>query len=236
MKYNFEISEKTQIIFDKLFNDMIGNNLQFESPIKNEKGEKMKKFLIYNDFTASGKGLRSNEEFIFKQILPTYANVHSTVGHCAEITAHYMHEAKNILRSYTNSQGYYSIIFHGQGATGAVHKLIELLSLKKYYAFYNNLKIAYELKEKLEKLGSSLFEDSNDLIQNIKGQFEELFININFCFKYKQNGNYEIKCNLCQKNFENEGYYHKHAKGIEHQKQLEDYNKNPGKELFKMHG
>ena len=236
MKYNFDISEKTQNKFDNLFNDMIGNNLQFESPIKNEKGEKMKKYLIYTDFTASGKGLRTIEEFISKQVLPTYANVHSTVGHCAEITSHYMHEAKNILRSYTNSQGYYSIIFHGQGATGGVHKLIELLSLKKYYAFYINLKIAYETKEKLEKLGSSIFEDSNGLIQNIKDQFEELFININFCFKFKQNGNYEIKCNLCQKNFENEGYYHKHAKETDHQKQLEDYNKNPGKELFQMHG
>ena len=233
---NYDISEETQKIFDDLFNDMIGNNLQFESPIKNEKGEKMKKYLIYTDFTASGKGLRTIEEFISKQVLPTYANVHSTVGHCAEITSHYMHEAKNILRSYTNSQGYYSIIFHGQGATGGVHKLIELLSLKKYYAFYINLKIAYETKEKLEKLGSSIFEDSNGLIQNIKDQFEELFININFCFKFKQNGNYEIKCNLCQKNFENEGYYHKHAKETDHQKQLEDYNKNPGKELFQMHG
>ena len=236
MKYNFDISEKTQNKFDNFFNDMIGNNLQFESPIKNEKGEKMKKYLIYTDFTASGKGLRTIEEFISKQVLPTYANVHSTVGHCAEITSHYMHEAKNILRSYTNSQGYYSIIFHGQGATGGVHKLIELLSLKKYYAFYINLKIAYETKEKLEKLGSSIFEDSNGLIQIIKDQFEELFININFCFKFKQNGNYEIKCNLCQKNFENEGYYHKHAKETDHQKQLEDYNKNPGKELFQMHG
>ena len=236
MKYNFDISEKTQNKFDNLFNDMIGNNLQFESPIKNEKGEIMKKFLIYTDFTASGKGLRKIEQFISKHILPTYANVHSTVGHCAEITSHYMHEAKNILRKYTNSQGYYSIIFHGQGATGGVHKLIELLSIKKFYAFYNNLKIAYETKEKLEKISSNIFEESKGLIEKIKQQFEELFININFCFKFKQNGNYEIKCNLCQKNFENEGYYHKHAKETDHQKQLEDYNKNPGKELFQMHG
>ena len=232
---NYVISEETQKIFDDLFNDMIGNNLQFESPIKNEKGEIMKKFLIYTDFTASGKGLRKIEQFISKHILPTYANVHSTVGHCAEITSHYMHEAKNILRKYTNSQGYYSIIFHGQGATGGVHKLIELLSIKKFYAFYNNLKIAYETKEKLEKISSNIFEESNGLIEKIKQQFEELFININFCFKFKQNGNYEVKCILCQKNFENEGHYYKHSKETDHQKQLEDYKKNPGKELFQIH-
>ena len=232
---NYVISEETQKIFDDLFNDMIGNNLQFESPIKNEKGEIMKKFLIYTDFTASGKGLRKIEQFISKHILPTYANVHSTVGHCAEITSHYMHEAKNILRKYTNSQGYYSIIFHGQGATGGVHKLIELLSIKKFYAFYNNLKIAYETKEKLEKISSNIFEENNGLIEKIKQQFEELFININFCFKFKQNGNYEVKCILCQKNFENEGHYYKHSKETDHQKQLEDYKKNPGKELFQIH-
>ena len=232
---NYDISEETQKIFDDLFNDMIGNNLQFESPIKNEKGEIMKKFLIYADFTASGKGLRKIEQFISKHILPTYANVHSTVGHCAEITSHYMHEAKNILRKYTNSQGYYSIIFHGQGATGGVHKLIELLSIKKFYAFYNNLKIAYETKEKLEKISSNIFEENNGLIEKIKQQFEELFININFCFKFKQNGNYEVKCILCQKNFENEGHYYKHSKETDHQKQLEDYKKNPGKELFQIH-
>ena len=50
----------------------------------------------------------------------------------------------------------------------------------------------------------------------------------------KQNGNAQVKCILCQKDFENEGYYHKHAKGTDHQKQLENYNKNPGKELFQM--
>ena len=180
MKKNFVIPEKTQKLFDDLYNDMIGNNIQFESPIKNEKEEKMKKFLIYTDFTASGKGLRKIEDFIYKQVLPTYANVHSTVGHCAEITTHYMHESKNNLRNYTNSQGFYSIINHGQGATGGVHKLIELLSIKKYYAFFNNLRIAYEANKNMKKIGSNIFEDNNELIQIIKQQFAELFININF--------------------------------------------------------
>ena len=84
------------------------NNVQFESPIRNEKGELMKKYLIYTDFTASGKGLRKMEEFISKQVLPTYANVHSTVGHCAEITSNYMQEAKNILNSINQNYSDYN--------------------------------------------------------------------------------------------------------------------------------
>jgi len=234
MKNNYTIQEKTQKIFDNMFNDMIGNNLQFESPIKNEKGENMKKFLIYTDFTASGKGLRKMEEFISKQVLPTYANVHSTVGHCAEITSNYNNEAKNILRDYTNAKGYYSIIFHGQGATGGVHKLIEILSIKKYVAFYNSLKIAYESKE---KFGNNIVEDlKSDLINKIKEQFNDLFININFCFKFKQNENNKINCILCQKTLKNEGDYHKHIQETEHLQNLEKYNGNSEQKLFEMHG
>jgi len=233
-QHHYTIQEKSQKIFDNMFNDMIGNNLQLESPIKNEKGENMKKFIIYTDFTASGKGLRKMEEFISKQVLPTYANVHSTVGHCAEITSNYMNEAKNILRDYTNAKGYYSIIFHGQGATGGVHKLIELLSIKKYVAFYNNLKIAYESKE---KFGNNIVEDlKSNLITKIKEQFNDLFININFCFKFKQNENNKINCILCQKNFESEGYYQKHIQEAEHLQNLEKYNGNSEQRLFEMHG
>ena len=217
-----------------MFNDMIGNNVQFESPIRNEKGELMKKYLIYTDFTASGKGLRKMEEFISKQVLPTYANVHSTVGHCAEITSNYMQEAKNILRNYTNANGYYSVIFHGQGATGGVHKLIELLSIKKYVAFYNNLKIAYEAKI---KYGNNIVENlKNELINKIREQFIELFININFCFKLRQNENNKINCVLCHKTLENEGDYHKHSQETEHLQNLEKYNGNSEQELFEIHG
>ena len=141
------IVDNPQTICDNLFDDMIGNNIQFNSPIKDENGNIMKKYIIYNDFTASGKGLKSVENFIKNQVLPTYANVHSTVGHCAEITTKYLIESKNILRNYTNAHGNYSIIFHGQGATGGVHKLIEVLSIKKYESFYDDLKTAFELKE-----------------------------------------------------------------------------------------
>ena len=143
-----EGSNDAQAICDKIFNDMIGNNIQFDSPVKNEKGVNMKKFLIYNDFTASGKGLKEIEKFIQDQVLPTYANVHSTVGHCAEITTNYLKESKDILRNYTNAHGNYSIIFHGQGATGGVHKLLEILSIKKYELFYQNLETAYQLIQK----------------------------------------------------------------------------------------
>jgi len=226
--------EKAQQLCDDLFNDMIGNNIEYDGPITNEKGNVMKKYIIYNDFTASGKGLKSVERFIEHQVLPTYANVHSTVGHNAEITSKYLHEAKNILRNYTNAHGNYSIIFHGQGATGGVHKLIEILSIKKYEAFYDDLKTAYELKQ---VYGNEIVDKLKDgLIKKIINQFKELFIDINFCFKVKdENNNYKIKCVLCKIDLQNEGEYHKHTESEVHKKFLHNYENNPNNLLFQMH-
>ena len=226
--------EKVQQLCDDLFNDMIGNNIEYDGPITNEKGNVMKKYIIYNDFTASGKGLKSVERFIEHQVLPTYANVHSTVGHNAEITSKYLHEAKNILRNYTNAHGNYSIIFHGQGATGGVHKLIEILSIKKYESFYDDLKTAYELKQ---VYGNEIVDKLKDgLIKKIINQFKELFIDINFCFKVKdENNNYKTKCVLCKIDLQNEGEYHKHTESEVHKKFLHNYENNPNNLLFQMH-
>lgn len=216
--------ERAQKICDDLFNDMIGNNIQYDGQIINEQGNLIKKFIIYNDFTSSGKSLKSIETFIEHQILPTYSNIHSTVGNNVEITSKYLQEAKNILRNYTNAHGNYSIIFHGQGATGGVHKLIEILGIKKYEAFYDDLKTAYELKQ---VYGNEIVDKLKDgLIKKIVEQFNELFININFCFKVKDNNNYKTKCFLCEIDLPNEGEYHNHIKSEKHKKLLHENNPN----------
>ena len=88
------------------------DNVQYDNLIVYEDGKIMKKFIIYNDFPASGKGLKSNEHFIKNQLLPPYAKVHSTFDHNAEITSKYFQESKEILRNDTNAYGNYSIIFH----------------------------------------------------------------------------------------------------------------------------
>ena len=225
--------ENPQTTCNKLFEDMIGNHMQFESPIEDENGNPTKKPIIYNDFTASGKGLKSVESFIQNQVLPTYANVHSVVGHNAETTSNYFHESKEILRNYTNAQGNYSIIFHGQGATGGVSKLIEVLSIKKYELFYDYLKTAFELKQ---VYGDEIVEKLQDgLIKKIKDLFTELFIDINFCYKVKENNTYKIKCVLCRIELKNEGDYNKHITEEAHKKFLKEYEEYPNRELFSMH-
>ena len=221
-----------------LFEDMIGNNIEYESPLKNEKNENLKKFLIYADFTASGKGLKSIENYIAKEIMPTYANVHSTVGLCAEKTAKYFEEGKDILRDYVQANGNYSIIFHGQGATGGVHKLIEILSIKKYESFYNLLETSFKIKEKFmnDSNGIGKFMDiCQELVLQIEKQFKELFVEINFCFKIKENGKFKTVCILCNEEVVSEGGYNAHINKELHKLNKEKYDKYPGIELFKIH-
>jgi hypothetical protein len=119
---------------------------------------------------------------------------------------------------YTNAHGNYSIIFHGQGATGGVSKLIEVLSIKKYELFYDYLKTAFELKQ---VYGDEIVEKLQDgLIKKIKDLFTELFIDINFCYKVKENNTYKIKCVLCRIELKNEGDYNKHIREEAHKKFL----------------
>ena len=226
----------------KLFSNMIGNNILINSPIKNKYGLYLNHYLIYNDFTASGKGLKNLEEFIQKNILPTYANVHSIVGLCAEKTSKYFLESKDILRHYTNAYGNFSIIFHGQGTTGAIYKLIEVLSIKKYVLFYTNLKMAFNIRENFYKIcgknNQKQFEElCKDLLSNIKQQFNELFLGINFCYKVKENNCCITRCMLCKKNLENEGGYHKHINENCHLLNKTKYDNDPNNsELLQIHG
>ena len=209
-----------------IFNDMVGNNIAYKSPI-----EGTLKHLIYCDFTASGKALKTIEYYIVKEIYPTYANVHSTVGLNAKKTGNYFEQSKEILREYTNAYDFYSVVFHGQGATGGVHKLIEMLSLKKYYSFYKTLKTAYSLKEKIGKNGN-FYDICKTILQDIDRLFKELFVDISFCHvSKKRDGRHVVRCYLCNKELESEGDYGIHMNGENHKQMKENYYRS-GNKIF----
>ena len=211
-----------------LFTSSIGNDVTFNSPFG-------KKSVVYADFTASGRGLYEIEKFISSQILPFYANIHSSCGYLAEQSSAFRNEAKAIVRRYCDTDENNSIIFTGQGTTGAIHKLIKLLNLKEYINFYRDLEVLndiykeffdiknendididininVELKNKFEKINKVL-------INKIKENFRKLFQLKNFCYSNRWGG---FDCILCRMGFTTETQYNEHENGEIHQNNLKN--------------
>ena len=215
-----------------LFTSSIGNDVTFNSPFG-------KKSVIYTDFTASGRGLYEIENFISNQILPFYANIHSSCGYLAEQSTAFRNEAKSIVRRYCDTDENNSIIFTGQGTTGAIHKLIRLLNLKEYIQFYEDLKALndiyiefFEIKEDKddislnEKLKEKFEKINKYLIHKIKENFKKLFQVTNFCYSNRWGG---FDCILCRMGFTTETQYNEHEKGEIHQNNLKNFNSNNDK-------
>ena len=240
-KNNPEFSEK---MISSIFEDIIGSNMKIKNPITDEDN-----FLIYADYTSSGRGLNSIENFINNNVLPVYANIHSTVGFCAEQTANLYKESKDILRDYTNSWGNYSIVYHGQGCTGAIYKCIDLLNIKHYVTFYQYL-------ESLSKIYNSIFKYTNyqgdnkekmllqfqimtrDLRRKIDIYFRLFFFQCNFCHKTKTKEKSLYRCLICNDDkgenlkFDSEGSYHSHENTPMHIKNRKEFFQNGKKNLF----
>ena len=235
IKINMPLSSTNKFTFNSpnylntLFNNSIGNDVTFTSPYG-------KKSVVYTDFTASGRGLYEIEKFISNQILPFYANIHTSCGYLAEQSTAFRNEAKSIVRRYCNTDENNSIIFTGQGTTGAIHKLIRLLNLKEYINFYEDLKVLndifnefFEIKEKDsindidDKLKEKFEKINKVLINKIKETFRKLFQVTNFCYSNRWGG---FDCILCRMGFTTETQYNEHENGDIHQNNLKNIKNN----------
>ena len=241
LKINMPLSSTNKFTFNSpnylitLFTSSIGNDVTFNSPFG-------KKSVVYCDFTASGRGLYEIEKFISDQILPFYANIHSSCGYLAEQSSAFRNEAKAIVRRYCDTDENNSIIFTGQGTTGAIHKLIKLLNLKEYIHFYEDLKTLndiyiefFEIKDNKnevldEKLKAKFEKINKCLISKIKENFRKLFQVTNFCYSNRWGG---FDCILCRMGFTTETQYNEHEKGEIHQNNLKNC-KNSNIEKSKM--
>ena len=105
-------------------NNLIGNDLSFEGPFGRRQ-------VLYCDYIASGKSLKFIEDFIRDEVLPHYGNTHTTTSVTSLQTSMYRHEARDILRNAVYASEHDSVLFVGSGCTGAVHRLINGLNLKK---------------------------------------------------------------------------------------------------------
>lgn len=114
------IQEKIRNL-DWLRNDIIGRNMIFETPYG-------KRPLVYADYTASGRGLNSIENYI-QNILQYYANTHTEDDFTGKTMTHLLHEAEHIIKQAVNAGPKGKIIFTGSGTTGGIVKLQQILGV-----------------------------------------------------------------------------------------------------------
>ncbi|TYZ64994.1 hypothetical protein PybrP1_000442 [[Pythium] brassicae (nom. inval.)] len=90
--------------------------------------------VCYADFTASGRALACVEDFVRREVLPLYANTHSSASATGLQTTCFRHEARQLVAEAVNARvtgraAEDCVLFAGQGSTAAVHKLVAALGL-----------------------------------------------------------------------------------------------------------
>lgn len=106
---------------DWLRRDIIGRNMIFETPFG-------KRPLVYADYTASGRGLYSIENYI-QRILQYYANTHTEDDFTGKTMTKLLHEAENIIKEAVNAGPKGKVIFTESGTTGGITKLQQILGV-----------------------------------------------------------------------------------------------------------
>ncbi|MGC9362612.1 MAG: aminotransferase class V-fold PLP-dependent enzyme, partial [Candidatus Syntrophosphaera sp.] len=84
--------------------------------------------LVYADFTASGRGLRSIERLV-QRILQYYANTHTEDDFTGKTMTTLLHDAEKIIKSCVNAGPKGKIIFTESGTTGGITKLLQILGV-----------------------------------------------------------------------------------------------------------
>lgn len=107
---------------------VIGHGTAFDGPFG-------RKTMLYADWTASGRALAPVEDYVRAEVLPMYANTHTTTSVSGLQSTCFRQEARQVIAQACNARVGYSdkhsdvVVFAGSGSTGAINKLALVLGV-----------------------------------------------------------------------------------------------------------
>lgn len=102
--------------------DLIGEGIEVPGP----DGPKP---MIYADYVASGRALRSVERFMAEDVLPYYANSHTEASYCGQMMTQLRRQARRIILDSCGGDARHAVVFTGSGATAGLNRLVSLLGV-----------------------------------------------------------------------------------------------------------
>lgn len=84
-------------MMNTLRKDILGDNEPFVGPFGT-------KFIIYCDWTASGKCLKSIEDYIHEKVMKFYGNTHTTTSITGHQSSCFRNESRQIIAEATNAK------------------------------------------------------------------------------------------------------------------------------------
>jgi len=136
---------------DIIRNEIIGNDLAFDTPFG-------KRHLLYVDYTASGRAVKSIENKI-QNILNSYGNTHTEDDYSGKYLTQLLKQAEEKIKKIINAGDNGKIIMVGSGATGALKKLQEIIGV------YIPPLTKERIYNSIEKCNKS---QSNEIISNME--------------------------------------------------------------------
>ncbi|RHZ38268.1 hypothetical protein DYB26_003750 [Aphanomyces astaci] len=110
-------------LLTRIRSGVIGRNSVIDTPFGSRP-------LVYADYTASGRSLKCIEDFIQKDVMPQYANTHTTTSITGLQSTCFREEARQIIAQCVNADDDEDLVlFTGSGSTSAIHKLVQALGL-----------------------------------------------------------------------------------------------------------